>query len=199
MKAKFMNNTIAFLKKYNTYSDYEIEKLEYGIEGVYLTFTKLIFIFIAAMCLGIVLELIALLFFFNVIRYTGFGFHAEKSYQCLIFSSLCFLLIPLLFINLELSRGVYIVISCLCIISYLLFAPADTVKRPLPNKKKRIIRKVITIIIGIIYAIFSIIYFNSWISPVLISALILQAIVINPLVYMLFKQPYNNYKNYKSD
>ena len=199
MKANFMNNTIAFLQKYNTYSEEDIEKLKYGLEGIYLTFTKLIILFVIATLLGFVKEFIVLLLLFNVIRYTGFGFHAEKSYQCLIISSFCFLVIPLFFINIILPKYVYIIISIICIINYLLFAPADTIKRPLPNKKKRIIRKVVTVITGTIYSILSIIFYNHWISSVLISSLTIQAIVINPLIYKLLKQPYNNYKNYKSN
>lgn len=197
MKAKFMNNTIAFLQKYNTYSEEDIEKLKYGLEGIYLTFTKLIILFVIATLLGFVKEFIVLLLLFNVIRYTGFGFHAEKSYQCLIISSFCFLVIPLFFINIILPKYVYIIISIICIINYLFFAPADTIKRPLPNKKKRIIRKVVTVITGMIYSVLCIILYNHWISSVLISSLTIQAIVINPLIYKLLKQPYNNYKNYK--
>ncbi len=196
MKARFMDCTMAFLKKHNTYSDEDIEKLEYGLEGIYLTITKLIIIFITATLLGIVKELIALLILFNIIRYTGFGFHAEKSWQCLVISSFCFLIIPLFFINIALSKNVYIGISLFCIINYLLFAPADTVKRPLPNRKKRIMRKIVTVITGVIYSVLSIVYFNHWVSAILISAMVIQAIVINPLIYIILKQPYNNYKNY---
>lgn len=196
MKAKFMNSTMTFLKQYNTYSDEDIEKLEYGLEGIYLTISKLIIIFIIAALLGIVKEFIALLILFNIIRYTGFGFHADKSYQCLIISSFCFLVIPLFFINIALSKGIYMVVSLICIINYLLFAPADTIKRPLPNKKKRIIRKTITVAVGTVYSVLSIFFFNHWISAILISAMVIQVIVINPLIYMILKQPYNNYKNY---
>ena len=199
MKARFMNNTIAFLQKYNTYSKEDIEKLEYGLEGIYLTVTKLIILFFIATLLGVVKEFITLLLLFNIIRYTGFGFHAEKSYQCLIISTFCFLFIPIFFINIVLSKIIYIVICIFCVINFLLFAPADTIKRPLPNKKKRIIRKIITTIIGIIYSILSIVFYNHWISAILISAMIIQVIVINPLTYKILKQPYNNYKNYKSD
>ena len=199
MKARFMNNTIAFLQKYNTYSKEDIEKLEYGLEGIYLTITKLIILFFIATLLGVVKEFITLLLLFNIIRYTGFGFHAEKSYQCLIISSFCFLIIPIFFINIVLSKVIYIIICIFCIINFLLFAPADTIKRPLPNKKKRIIRKITTTIIGLIYSILSIVFYNHWISAILISALIIQVIVINPLTYKILKQPYNNYKNYKSD
>lgn len=198
MKASFINNTIAFLQKYNTYSKEDIEKLEYGLEGIYLTFTKLILLFFIATLLGFVKEFVILLLLFNVIRYTGFGFHAEKSYQCLIISAFCFLIIPLFFINIVLSKSIYIVICIFCTINYLLFAPADTIKRPLPNKKKRIIRKIITTIIGLVYSILSIVFYDHWISAILISTLLIQVIVINPLTYKILKQPYNNYKNYKS-
>lgn len=199
MKALFMDSTMSFLKRYNTYSDEDIEKLEYGLEGIYLTITKLIILIIAAAFLGFVKEFITLLLLFNVIRYTGFGFHADKSYQCLIISSICFLIIPFFFINIAFSKFIYIVISLFCILNYLLFAPADTIKRPLPNKKKRVIRKFFTVVIGLIYSILGIIFYNHWISAILISAMIIQVIVINPLTYKILKQPYNNYKNYKSN
>lgn len=199
MKAIFMNSTMTFLKKYNNYSVKDLEKLEYGLEGIYLTITKLIIISVGAVLLGITKQFIALLILFNIIRFTGFGFHAEKSYQCLICSTIDFILIPLFFIEFDLSKNVYVIINSICIISYLLFAPADTIKRPLPNKRKRIIRKSITVIVGVIYSVLNIVFFEHWISPVLISALVIQAVIINPLLYMLFGQPYNNYKNYYSD
>lgn len=199
MKAIFMNRTISFLKKYCTYSDEEIEKLEYGLEGIYLTITKLIIIFITAALLGIVKEFITLIFLFNIIRYTGFGFHANKSYECLLFSAFCFLIIPIFFINVNLTKLIYILICLFCIFNYLLFAPADTIKRPLINKKKRIIRKIITIIIGITYFLVGLLLFNHWISSILLSALIIEAIVVNPITYYFFRQPYNNFKNLKFD
>lgn len=199
MKAIFMNRTISFLKKYCTYSDEEIEKLEYGLEGIYLTITKLIIIFITAALLGIVKEFITLIFLFNIIRYTGFGFHANKSYECLLFSAFCFLIIPIFFINVNLTKFIYILICLFCIFNYLLFAPADTIKRPLINKKKRIIRKIITIIIGITYFLVGLLLFNHWISSILLSALIIEAIVVNPITYYFFRQPYNNFKNLKFD
>lgn len=194
-----MNNTITFLKKYNNYSEKDLEKLEYGLEGIYLTITKLVIISVAAVLLGITKQFITLLILFNIIRFTGFGFHAEKSYQCLLCSMTFFILIPLFFIEFDLSKNIYAIIDSICIVSYLLFAPADTIKRPLPNKRKRIIRKTITVIVGLIYSALNIVFFEHWVSSVLISALVIQAIIINPLLYMLFGQPYNNYKNYYSD
>ena len=79
MKSFFMNKSLAFLCKYNTYSDEDIEKLSYGLEGIYLTITKLIIIFALALLLNIFKEIIFLLIIFNIIRYFGFGIHAKKS------------------------------------------------------------------------------------------------------------------------
>lgn len=85
MKKKFLDSTIGFVKKYNIYSEKEEMMLRYGLEGLYLTITKLIVILLLALILGILKEVIYIIIIFNIIRYFGFGFHAEKSYQCLIF------------------------------------------------------------------------------------------------------------------
>ena len=61
MKSFFMDKSLAFLCKYNTYSDEDIEKLSYGLEGIYLTITKLIIIFALALLLNIFKEIIFLL------------------------------------------------------------------------------------------------------------------------------------------
>ena len=194
MKKRFLNSCISLITKYNNYSKRDIQKLEYGLEGLYLTFTKMIIIFVLALILGIFKEVIIVLILFNIIRYTGFGFHAEKSWQCLIISTFNFILIPWIFLNVKLSNVLVLSIAVICIFSYMLFAPADTVKRPLPNKKKRIIRKIITVIIGIIYTLLIILLANSYYTALIISSMVVLTIVINPLIYMIFRQPYNNYK-----
>ena len=195
MKKLFLDKSLSFITKYKNYSKKDIEKLKYGLEGLYLTITKTIVILILSIVLGIFKEVLLVIIFFNVIRYTGFGFHAEKSYQCLISSTINFICIPLLFIKLNMSLELQIIICIICIVSYLLYAPADTIKRPLPNKRKRIIRKILTILIGIIYTLIILLFNNSFITPLLLSSLVIEFLVINPITYKIFKQPYNNYKN----
>ena len=190
MKEKFLNFTINFLKQYNTYSEMEIKKLRYGLEGIYLTVTKTIVIIIAALLLNFLKEIIILLLLFNIIRYFSFGFHAEKSSECLILSIFNFLLVPYIFLKLNTSLFVNLIICGICLILLLIFAPADTPKRPLKSKKKRIIRKIITFV----YTCLVIIFKNNYISQLLVCCLIATAIVVNPLTYLLFGQTYNNYK-----
>lgn len=196
LKRAFIDFVMSFIQKYNAYSDDDVKKLRYGIEGLYLTFTKIFIIIILSLILGIFKEVLITLILFNIIRYTGFGFHAEKSWHCLVLSLIYFIAIPLLFMNIHLSQITAFIICIICIISYLLFAPADTVKRPLTNKKKRVIRKISTILIGIIYTGLILIFPTHFVTPLMISVLVVQAVIINPLFYKLFGLPYNNYKNY---
>lgn len=195
MKEKFLDSTISFLKTYKSYSDLENKKLRYGLEGIYLTITKMIVILLLALILGIFKEVIFVIILFNVIRYFGFGFHAEKSSECLFLSIINFVLIPLLFTKIKVSILVGLVIAVFCIFNYVIFAPADTVKRPLCNKKKRIIRKLLTVSVGILYTVVMVLVDNYYVTGLILSTLIVQVIVISPITYKLFRQPYNNYKN----
>ena len=194
MKQLFLENSMNFICNYQSISDYDKKKVKYGLEGLYLTITKMVLLTILALLLNMFKEFILVVVFFNVIRYTGFGFHAEKSYQCLLFSTFNFIAIPFLLLHIQLSNFFVYIICAICIFHYLLFAPADTKKRPLSNKRKRIIRKIVTVTIGFIYTLMIILLNNTYWTSIILSAMIIQAIIISPLIYRLFNQPYNNYK-----
>ncbi len=194
MKQLFLNSSMNLICKYQSFSNYDQRKLRYGLEGLYLTFSKMVILLILAIMLGILKEFIFVIILFNIIRYTGFGFHADKSYQCLIFSTFNFIAIPYLLLHMQLSHYVIYGICAFCIFNYLLFAPADTKKRPLSNKRKRIIRKVITVMIGFVYTFLIIIFHQKYWTSLILSSLIIETLSINPIIYWIMKQPYNNYR-----
>ena len=191
MKEKFINNCISFVKN----NDIEIQedKLRYGLEGIYLTFGKFLVIFPLAILLGIFKEFILTLIFFNIIRYPAFGIHANKSSTCLLSSTLILLGIPLLMTKITITLQVKIILCIFTFICFILYAPADTVKRPLTNKKKRILRKIATCIIAIIYSIFIIMFNNNDISIYLLPGMIIETILILPITYRIYGMPYKNY------
>lgn len=195
MKKAVINNISNLILKYNNYNEEEKERLMYGLEGLYLTITKFIIIFLLALVLNTIKETILTLLVFNIIRYFGFGFHAEKSYQCLLTSVFFFVILPFIFSFIVLNTLYITLIYILSLISFLLFAPADTAKRPLKYKRLRIIRKIITMIIATFYYFISIKVEYTLSIPFIVS-LIIQSIIVNPIFYKLFKQPYNNYKMY---
>lgn len=194
MKSFFMNKTLSFLCKYNNYSKEEIEKLNYGLEGIYLTITKLVVIVILSLLLNIFKEVVGLLILFNIIRYFGFGVHAKKSSECLITSILLFIVLPYVILKLVNNQSILYLISSISILTFIPFAPADTIKRPFNNKRKKLIRKILTIVIGIIYLICSIAINNVILSKLFLLAIMIQAIVINPITYKVMNESYNNSK-----
>lgn len=195
MKEKFLNNSVSFITKYNnTYSRDDIDKIKYGLEGLYLTVTKLIIIILISIILGIFKELLLVLIFFNIIRYPAFGVHADKSITCLITSTTIIIGLTFLIINIPIPIINKIIISILSFIDYLLFAPADTIKRPLTNKRKRKYRKIASCVVSLIYIIIIFTIKNNLISNTILTALIIEALLINPCIYKLLGMPYNNYK-----
>lgn len=194
MKEKIINKSVNSICKYNKYSDLEVEKIKYGLEGLYLTIYKLIIIILLSIILGFFKETLLVLLFLNIIRYPAFGVHANKSLVCLISSILLILGVPYLIFNIKINFVIKIVISIYCFLNYLLFAPADTVKRPLTNKKKRVIRKVFSCIFSIVYIILIFLLNNNLYSNAILSALIIETVLINPITYIILHTPYNNYK-----
>ena len=105
--------------------------------------------------------------------------------------------LPYVILTFHISKYILFIFWFISFIILSIFAPADTVKRPLPNKKKRKIRKVSTMIISLIYILLKYLIDDYRLSSLFIISNILEAIMVSPLIYKIFKQPYRNYLNYK--
>lgn len=198
MKRKLINSSINLLKQSKKYSDEEIEVIVYGLEGIYLTFTKMIVIFFIAYVLNIWKEVILLLVTYNIIRSQAFGIHASKSIYCLISSIILFIGGAIVCKYIFLPFRLTIACAIICNICLLLYAPADTHKRPLVNKKKRKRFKFLSFTFGLIYTFLIIILKNNFITNYLLFGMIEAVVMILPITYSTFKMPYNNYKTYYS-
>ena len=199
MKNYIINNTMNYILKYNNYDKIKQEELKYGLVGIYLLISKLIVILILSIILGIFKEVIIFTIIYIPIRAVSFGLHATKSWICLIVSTLLFVGLP--FISKYILFPTYIksIIGIISIIMMYKNSPADTHKRPIINKNRRLFFKYSSVIIAIIYTTLSIFINNNFISNSLLLTLIIQCFITSPLVYKLFKLPYNNYKNFKLD
>lgn len=198
MKKLIINKCMELVTTYNKdLSQRDIDKIKYGLEGLYLTITKLIFIIIVSIILGIWKETLLLILIFNGIRLTAFGVHAKRSIDCLISSTLFFILFPILCIKLTIPLIVKEILFIPLTVLIGIFAPADTEKRPLINKKKRKIYKILSIIISIIYMTIAIVIKDNTLSNCFIFAIVIQIIIMLPITYKIFGVSYNNYKNYE--
>ena len=197
MKKYFINYAMNIVNSnYPNYDQDKKDEIRYGLESIYLTLTKVIVILLATLILGIFKEAVIVLLFFNILRMFAFGIHAKESWQCWISSSILFIGIPYLCIYLDIDNIFHYIIIGLSILTYILYAPADTVKRPLIKKNRRIKFKILTLIVSIIYII---IFFNTndmFIKNVISFSMLLESVLIHPLAYRVFKLSYKNYERY---
>lgn len=198
MKKLIINKCMELVTTYNKdLSQRDIDKIKYGLEGLYLTITKLIFIIIVSIILGIWKETLLLILIFNGIRLTAFGVHAKRSIDCLVSSTLFFILFPIICIKLTIPLIVKVILFIPLTVLIGIFAPADTEKRPLINKKKRKNYKMLSIMISIIYMTIAIVIKDNTLSNCFIFAIVIQIIIMLPITYKLFGVSYNNYKTYE--
>lgn len=198
MKRKFLNYTLTSIKQYYPeYDEVKLDELRYGLEAFYLSTSKMIIITALSIILGIFKEMVLMLLIFNILRTTGFGLHATKSWICLLSSSSIFLLLPMISRVIVIPDSVKIMLAIISIVCIWIYAPADTVKRPLIKKRKRDIYKFITTISCIILNITALIVKNATISNLIIFGIYTEIFLILPITYKIFHLSYNNYKNYQ--
>lgn len=197
MRSMFMKKVMDFIKNNNDKcDDDQLEIIKYGLESIYITITKSIIIFFIAFLLGIMKELLIFMIFYNLIRMPSFGLHATKSSYCLISSTIIFIGASLLAKVILIPIYIKVILNSIIILCIYNWAPADTHKRPIVNKKRREIYKTLATTIAIIFSFTSILISNQFIANCLIISLLVECFMISPYIYKLFKLPYNNYKNY---
>lgn len=199
MKNKFLDYSINKIKsKYPDYNEDRIEVITYGLEALYVLVSKTTVIFLVALLLGILKDVFLVFLFYGIIRTTAFGLHAEKSSHCYIMSITLFIGAAILCKFVDINFYIKIIISVFSFVTFILYAPADTYKRPLLNAKKRQIYKIVTLINSFIYIILIIILKDHFLSDYLVMGLLDASLMIHPLIYRMFQLPYNNYKKYEA-
>ena len=125
--------------------------------------------------------------------------HAKKSIHCLIISLTLFIGGVYLCRYLVIPLILKVVLSIICIILIAKYAPADTEKRPIINKKLRRKYKFISVIISGVFAISIVLLSDKNISNYLLLGMIEATIMLLPITYKIFNLPYDNYKRYLNE
>lgn len=197
MKKKILNTLMNNIKKNKLDLDNEqLEIIEYGLESIYLSITKIVLILLLAIVLDILKETILMIIFYNIIRTFAFGLHAKNSITCLITSTTLFIGGAYLSIYLNISLLAKVILSSICLLLIFIYAPADTEKHPLLKTKKRKKLKILSIITSTIITILIIYLNDNPLSNFMIIGFIEATIMILPVTYKLYGLTYNNYKVY---
>ena len=195
MKEKFIVSIVNLAKRNKEYTEEEVAIMRYALEGIYLTFTKILVITLIAFLLGLFKEYIWFVLLYTPIRSVSFGWHANTTKECWVVSILAFILIPYTFSIITINEITKIILLTFSILGFALYSPADTKKRPIVNKKRRLLFKVVSLIITLVYCCYSFKHSNL-ISNLMLASLLYQSLLINPLIYKISHQEFNNYKTY---
>lgn len=155
MKEKFIVCIVNLAKRNKEYSNEDVEVMRYALEGIYLTFTKILVITLIAALLGLFKEYIWFVLLYTPIRSVSFGWHANTTKECWVVSILAFILIPYIFSIITINEITKIILLTFSILGFALYSPADTKKRPIVNKKRRLMFKVASLIITLVYCCYS--------------------------------------------
>ncbi len=187
MKEKVVDNIMNNIKNNTSnLSSTKLAEIRYGLYGLYSLLTKTSVVILLAIILNIFKEFIIFLIFYSFLRGVGYGCHAKTNLQCWIFSTVLLLGIPLVSININISENIKVIIWLILFINFLVFAPADTEKRPMINKIRKVKFKSAILLLSFIY-LYLIIKFEN-ISNLIIGSMILEGILVNPLGYILMRQ-----------
>lgn len=191
MKEVFLKHSLQLITANREWDEESLEKIRYGLEGIYLTIVKLVILLALAIILNIERLFLINLVFFNILRFFAFGVHARNSTQCLITSTVMFIIFPILSTSIDFPLPVQIIIASICVLLFLLYAPADTHKRPQKNRKKRQTRKAFAVTIAIVYVLLIIMLKD--LSQIILCSLMIEAIMILPITYHILGVPYKNH------
>ncbi len=196
MRNAVINKQLNFIKRYNNFDDEKLSIIKYGLESIYILITKMVIILLAAFLLGLLKQTIIFLLFYNLVRLPSFGLHATKSWICLISSLLIFIILPYICTILVIPTNYKLIMGIIGLFFMFKNAPADTYKRPIINKKRRLVYKILSCIITVVMTCISLFIKNQFLASSILISIILQCFMISPTVYKIFKLPYNNYKQY---
>ena len=198
MKEVFVNHTLNYLIANNACSKKQESIFRYTLESLYSFLTKMAVVLLLSVFLGTLKITCISLFLYSLLRGFSFGIHATKNIYCWITTLSVYIVFPLVIKYVDFSNIILMLFNFIGVLSIVLWAPADTPKRPLLNQKKRIINKLFAIFLSLFFVFFYVLIQNQNFREVICFILIMNALCICPLTYKVFHIPYNNYKNYKN-
>ena len=199
MKKKVVDYLTNFIIRNKKCSEKDILVYRYGLEALYNQVTKTVVILIITIILKTYIEYFLLIVFYTFLRLFAFGIHANTSWGCWLTSGPIYIGGSYFIKYANYPKHIILIALTIFIIFAILWAPADTKKRPLIRKEQRKKLKIKSILVGIIYGILVFIVTNNKILNSICFSLVLESICICPLTYYITGNTFNNYITYNKE
>jgi len=164
------------------------EILKYGLDIIIYNSFLLVFFFLSALILGILKSVVTSFVVYGSLRIAAGGAHARTRTLCLIISLITFfgpILISKLFLISSIIPAVIIFI--MNILAIIIYAPADTLEKPIISNKIRFYRKLSSLFIVVIIFLITLSVHN--IDKVIYNVMLFSNIpfllLLTPLGYKL--------------
>jgi accessory gene regulator B len=195
-KQRVLNKFEKFLhSNINNLTEDDMEIALYGMEVIYSLLTKTVLFFIISIALGWEYEFLTVSLLLATVRVSSFGFHAEKEISCYILSFITIFGTIYITKIFNFNIGLTAIVCLISMLSTVLYAPADTEKRPLLNAHIRVILKICSIITSSFFSLIAISNLG-FMSEAIVCILSINALNISPILYKIYKRRYKNYEYY---
>lgn len=164
------------------------DKLWYGIYIFYINIIKTAGLLVIAYILGIVPYVLLFMLALGALRLYSFGVHVKSSFLCTLIGLAVTLSSTYISLHVNIPIALKIPILLACVVSFVAYAPAQTKKRPIPEKQRNPFRKKsLYLLTTVIFMVF-IFYPFPAVSNLLFIAAVCQAVNILPATYKILKE-----------
>ncbi|OJV63141.1 MAG: hypothetical protein BGO41_10615 [Clostridiales bacterium 38-18] len=172
-------------------------RLRYGLEMFYLGISKLLVVIVLSMVLGIFWQSIITLAAYNLLRQTAQGLHAKSSVKCMISSLVFFIMLPWTAVHVAINPYLCIAAALAIPLLAYLYAPSDTAKKPIINKRVRDRLKKKSIIRGLILTGLVVVIPDAEIKSLITIGAYVALLYVLPITYRIMKEERNNYEKFE--
>lgn len=164
--------------------------MKYGIYIFYINVLKSLLLILVAYFLGVLTPVLVFALPYVLLRLFSFGIHMKTPLGCTILGFVQYLGSVYFVINVGIPFPIQIVAWVICFVCFYLYAPAQTKKRPIPQRQRKPFKIKSMTVLAIIMCVSVYMWFTGNTVPgnLLLLAAVWQTLNILPLTYKIIKQ-----------
>ena len=164
------------------------DKLWYGTYVFYLNAVKMLILVAIALILGVLPYVAVFALAYGALRSYSFGVHLDNSLLCMLVGLVYYLGSIYLSLYMEIPTIVKVATILICAVGFVLYAPAQTRKRPIPEHQQKVLKKkslgMFAVVTVSVFALHPLPVF----SNLVFMAVVCQTINLLPITYKIFKE-----------
>lgn len=162
----------------------------YGIYIFYINALKTLVLLLIALVSGMLQQVILFALPYAALRLFSFGVHLKTPLACTVLGLVYYLGGTALAMYIDIPLSLHIAICCICFICFLFYAPAETKKRPIPQRQRKPFKIKALTVLSVLMALAA--YLSASGYPVcrnlILIATVCQTVNILPLTYKIIKE-----------